>query len=112
MLYKTCDQIWRISGDRSTDFSFYSKRLILSGVYSSTLLHWINDESKNSHDTENFLDRRLLDVSKIGKLKNAKSFFNKKNLDTSKLSIRFLSDISKSIYKTNFGKLINRFKNI
>jgi len=29
MLYKTCDVIWRDCGDKSTDFSFYSKRLIL-----------------------------------------------------------------------------------
>ena len=25
MLYKTCDKIWRISGDTSTDFSLYEK---------------------------------------------------------------------------------------
>ena len=37
ILYKTCDLIWRDCGDKSTDFSFYTKRLILSGVYSSTL---------------------------------------------------------------------------
>ena len=33
MLYKTCDDMWRASNDKSTDFSFYTKRLVLSGVY-------------------------------------------------------------------------------
>ena len=111
MLYRTCDKIWRVSGDRSTDFSFYTKRLILSGVYSSTLLYWINDDSKDSKGTEKFLDRRLNDVSKIGKLKNPNTFLKNRKLNNSKQPFELFSQISKSIYKSsNFRKLINRFK--
>ncbi len=68
MLYKTCDEIWRTSNDKSTDFSFYTKRLILSGVYTSTVFYWLNEDSIEK--VENFLDRRLNDVHKFGKIKN------------------------------------------
>ena len=32
-LYKTVDLMWHIAGDNSTDFNFYSKRIILAGLY-------------------------------------------------------------------------------
>ena len=75
MLYRTCDEIWRVSGDTSNDFSFYTKRLILSGVYTSTLLFWINEDSNNFENTEKFLDRRLKNVSSIGKIKKVSNDF-------------------------------------
>ena len=40
-LYKTTDEIWRTVGDRSTDISFYTKRGILAGVYSTTKMSWL-----------------------------------------------------------------------
>ncbi len=67
-LYNTVDLIWREAGDRSTDFNFYSKRAILSSVYSSTLLAFLGDNNPDLDKTEKFLDRRLKDVSKIPKL--------------------------------------------
>lgn len=63
----TVDAIWRAAGDRSADFSWYTKRAILAGVYSSTLLYWLRDNSENAADTAAFLDRRLGDVAMIGK---------------------------------------------
>ena len=45
ILYRTCHRIWKIAGDTSTDFSFYTKRASLAAVYSSTLLFWLNDNS-------------------------------------------------------------------
>ena len=44
-LYKTINLMWYIAGDSSTDFNFYTKRMILSGVYSSVILHFINNNS-------------------------------------------------------------------
>ncbi|MEK9797348.1 MAG: COQ9 family protein, partial [Alphaproteobacteria bacterium] len=35
-LYRTVDDMWYAAGDRSTDFSFYTKRATLAGVLSST----------------------------------------------------------------------------
>ena len=37
-LYRTVDAIWHGIGDRSVDFNFYSKRALLAGVYSTTLM--------------------------------------------------------------------------
>nr|MDJ0982739.1 COQ9 family protein [Kiloniellales bacterium] len=41
-------------------------RLLLSGVYSSTLLFWLNDESEDFAETWAFLSRRIDEVLKIG----------------------------------------------
>ena len=48
--------MWRTSGDSSTDFSFYTKRVILSGVYVSTLMFWLNDETDNYETKVKFSD--------------------------------------------------------
>ena len=69
LLYKTVDAMWYAAGDTSTDFNFYTKRATLAGVYSSTLLYWLNDRSAGSEATWAFLDRRIDDVMKIEKLK-------------------------------------------
>ena len=45
LLYGTVDAMWYAAGDTSTDFNFYTKRATLAGVYSSTLLYWLNDRS-------------------------------------------------------------------
>jgi ubiquinone biosynthesis protein COQ9 len=70
LLYKTVDAMWYAAGDTSTDFNFYTKRATLAGVYSSTLLYWLNDRSPGSEATWGFLDRRIDDVMRIEKLKS------------------------------------------
>ena len=87
ILYRTCNSMWRMAGDKSTDFSFYTRRISLAAVYTSTLLFWLNDKSNNNIETEFFLDRRLKDISKISSLK------------------RPLSDLKK--FKNNFNDLKN-----
>lgn len=68
-LARTVDQIWRGIGDTSADFNFYTKRATLSGVYSSTYLVWLADESEDFADTSAFLDRRIADVMQFEKTK-------------------------------------------
>jgi ubiquinone biosynthesis protein COQ9 len=70
LLYNTVDALWYAAGDTSTDFNFYTKRATLAGVYSSTLLYWLNDRTPGSEATWAFLDRRIEDVMKIEKLKS------------------------------------------
>jgi ubiquinone biosynthesis protein COQ9 len=65
LLYRTVDAVWLAAGDRSTDFNFYTKRGLLAGVYSATLLYWLNDRSPETAETWSFLDRRIADVMKI-----------------------------------------------
>ena len=66
---RTVDLMWRAAGDTSTDFNFYSKRLLLAGVYSSTVLYWLNDNSDGYEASWAFLDRRIDDVMQIEKAK-------------------------------------------
>ena len=68
-LARTVDTIWHAAGDRSADWSWYSKRAILSGVYGSTLLYWLRDDSEGDAATLAFLDRRLAGVGRISRLR-------------------------------------------
>jgi len=65
-LYRTVDAIWYAAGDTATDYNFYSKRILLAGVYSATLLFWLNDSSKGFAGTWAFLDRRIAEALKVG----------------------------------------------
>jgi ubiquinone biosynthesis protein COQ9 len=65
-LYRTVDAIWYAAGDTATDYNFYTKRLLLAGVYSSTVLFWLNDKSEGYAETWAFLDRRIAEVVKLG----------------------------------------------
>jgi ubiquinone biosynthesis protein COQ9 len=64
-LYRTVDAIWYAAGDRATDYNFYTKRALLAGVYSSTLVFWLNDKSEDFSATWAFLDRRIAEVLKV-----------------------------------------------
>lgn len=66
-LWRTADAMWRAAGDTATDFNHYSKRVILSSVYSATLLYWLDDDSEDMAATLDFIDRRIDDVMKIEK---------------------------------------------
>lgn len=66
LLWNTSDALWRAVGDRSTDFSYYSKRATLAAVYAATLLIWLDDTSDGLAATRAFLDRRIEGVMKFG----------------------------------------------
>ncbi|MBK1665035.1 hypothetical protein CKO38_07850 [Rhodospirillum rubrum] len=63
--YATVDGIWHAVGDRSVDFSFYTKRAELAAIYGATLLVWLEDTSEDSGETWAFLDRRLEGVIRL-----------------------------------------------
>lgn len=67
--WRTVDGMWRLAGDTSTDYNYYTKRMTLGAVYSSTLLTWLNDESDGWTETAAFLDRRIDDVMRFEKAK-------------------------------------------
>lgn len=84
-LFSMTDRMWRLAGDRSTDFNFYTKRMTLAGVYVSTFLFWLNDSSPQLEATKLFLKRRLSEVATFGKKKKEiiglfTSFYQKKTL--------------------------------
>lgn len=69
-IWGTADKIWTALGDTSDDFNWYSKRATLSGVYASTVLFWLGDDSSDHAATWAFLDRRIEDVMRIEKVKS------------------------------------------
>lgn len=66
LIWRSVDAIWYAAGDTATDYNFYSKRMLLAGVYSSTLLYWLSDRSPGYGDTEAFLERRIDEVLRFG----------------------------------------------
>ena len=70
LLYRTVDSMWHAAGDTSTDFNFYTKRGILAGVYSATLIRWFNDQSEDEHETSEFLAARIDNVMQFERLKH------------------------------------------
>ncbi|WP_299784703.1 COQ9 family protein [uncultured Marivita sp.] len=69
LIWGTADRIWTTLGDTSRDINWYTKRATLSGVYSSTVLYWLGDDSLDSQATWAFLDRRIDDVMQVEKVK-------------------------------------------
>lgn len=67
--FRSADAIWSGIGDTSTDFNYYTKRLLLAGVITSTMLYWFSDESEGDTATWAFLDRRIENVMQIEKAK-------------------------------------------
>lgn len=67
--WRTADRMWRLAGDTATDWNHYSKRVILIGVYASTIAVFLDDQSEGQADTRAFLDRRLAGVGRFEKLK-------------------------------------------
>jgi ubiquinone biosynthesis protein COQ9 len=61
--------MWRLAGDTATDFNHYSKRAIRVGVYGSTTLVCLDDDSDDLAATRAFLNRRIDDVMVFEKFK-------------------------------------------
>ncbi len=68
LLARTVDRIWHAAGDRSADFSYYTKRFSLAAAVAATTLYWLNDNSDDHANTAGFLDRRIDGILRSGKL--------------------------------------------
>ncbi len=71
LLYSVTDTVWYICGDKSTDWNFYTKRLLLGFVYTATLMKWL--DSPHNYPTDNlsdFIDEKLILATKPAKIKN------------------------------------------
>lgn len=69
LIWGTADRIWTALGDTSDDVNWYTKRLTLSGVYTSVVLFWLGDDSVDGQATHDFIDRRIEDVMRFEKVK-------------------------------------------
>ncbi|MCC9620089.1 COQ9 family protein [Thalassospira sp. MA62] len=68
LTHRTVDAMWVAAGDTSTDHNWYTKRMLLAGVYGSTLAYWLDDTSEGHAETWAFLDRRISNVLTIPKI--------------------------------------------
>jgi ubiquinone biosynthesis protein COQ9 len=69
LAWRAADRIWRVAGDKATDFNHYSKRAILLGVYGSSTLVFLDDEDEDLANTKAFVHRRIEDVMRFEKFK-------------------------------------------
>jgi ubiquinone biosynthesis protein COQ9 len=69
LVWRSVDLMWRNVGDTATDFNFYTKRGILAGVYSATLMRWFTDKTEDESETSAFLDARIENVMQFEKFK-------------------------------------------
>lgn len=67
--WRAADHMWRAAGDTAVDYNHYTKRTLLAGIYSATLLVFVNDESEGHADTSAFLARRIEGVMRFEKAK-------------------------------------------
>tara|TARA_B100001559_G_C16341688_1_gene548338 strand:+ start:74 stop:679 length:606 start_codon:yes stop_codon:yes gene_type:complete len=68
-LFHIADEIWFLSGDKSTDYNYYTKRFLLMKIYALTFSFFIFDRSKNFQNTKKFLEKQIELVLGFGKLK-------------------------------------------
>lgn len=59
ILWSFSDEIWHRCGDRSTDYNYYTKRILFNAAYASTELHLLTDQSPEKRASWEFLTRRL-----------------------------------------------------
>ena len=82
-IYSLADIIWKISSDRSVDFNYYTKRLILSSVYLKILILIFYRDNLTDKDIEVEIQKSLEHIKLVSQfkikfnfLKNVKEFFS------------------------------------
>ena len=69
-LFDISDEIWFLVGDKSLDFNFYSKRLILMNIYLNSFLYLISQKKRSLKNLEIFVEKQIKAVLTFGKLKS------------------------------------------
>ncbi len=68
-IYEFSSDVWYLLGDKSTDFSYYTKRASLSAIYTKSMLYSLSDKSDNLSQTRKFIQKSIDGLMKINKLK-------------------------------------------
>jgi ubiquinone biosynthesis protein COQ9 len=75
---KFSDAIWSSIGDKSTDFNYYSKRLILAKIIARSFFVFVKNDFE---ETKSFIDQEIEKVMKFEKFKAKFKGFSCKNAD-------------------------------
>ena len=78
-IYSVADLMWNCANDRSIDFNYYSKRLILSFVYSKILFLKFFKKNLKENEIEQEITKSLDQVKIISKFKLKLDFFKTVN---------------------------------
>ena len=62
---RTASAMWYAAGDKSADFSWYTRRASLGAIYAATLAYWLRDDDPDTGDAMAFFDRRLADLARL-----------------------------------------------
>lgn len=68
-IYDFASDVWYSLNDKSTDISYYTKRLSLSAIYTKSMLYSLGDKSDNLQQTRKFIQKSIDGLMKINKLK-------------------------------------------
>ena len=73
---KFSDRVWRLLEDKSVDFNYYTKRMILSQILINSILYWRGSNDLNK--TQVFIEKQIFLLGKFGYYKsNFKKFISK-----------------------------------
>lgn len=61
------DEIWHAAGDSGSDIDWYVKRTVLGGIYSTSEVYMLTDNSPEFRDTWTFVNRRIKDALDLQK---------------------------------------------
>ena len=84
-IYNLSSDMWYLAGDKSTDYNFYTKRLILSGILFKLYFKILTLKEYKEEELSKDIDSEILKVGKFNKIKadflslfENSSIFNKK----------------------------------
>ena len=69
-IYNLSSDIWYLAGDQSTDYNFYTKRIILATILSKLYLKILNSKNYNKDKLIVDIENELIKVGKFNKFKS------------------------------------------
>ena len=88
-IYNISSDMWYLAGDKSTDYNFYTKRLILSGILFKLYFKILTLKEYKEEELSKDIDSEILKVGKFNKIKaEFLSLFEKSSILNKKKSTR------------------------
>lgn len=69
-LYKLASDMWYLAGDKSTDYNFYTKRIILCGILLKLYLKILTDNNYSEEKLNKDIENEIINVGKFNKIKS------------------------------------------